>query len=668
MRHGGYRSSDLMYQGKHHGDVFFRGRFMEKMYIENDECDGLVWEKLHSDDAILCITSWYPGYYSSTSYQGTRLIQQDPRMPYVTPGAAGGDCFMRTKDFIISKVGSYYYAPTGSYAVSRDGKKWTKRIGGAPTNWLGSTFGWSVKENVGILAADGKIYRFDIDDSGKLTWTAIADDLGASAYCGDIVSQGIVQDGTHQWYRFRKANGELYTSKLPDHYTFSSFNQDGSITIVDGTYEWSFYYLNGKYIAFTTSKRNSNHWVGPGRYDWEYWYDVLYVESDDGFKTIRSKYFDSPRLTYAYQYARLLYFNKKYLMYERGETVSRNVRTPYFWVWDFGNSYFNTPKKIVVPQTYTVPMVGMSSDQNVDSVTVVMYGNVPAQNRNYQRGIDSFNSSTVYIKDGKPSEPYGGIIIPTAFKPNGWSSNAYDEGGWVYLDGGLLRAPKRGIAYGGSNYMVDRDNATWGSDYFKLTIKGANNKSIKITEEDVSYNPYSYTIKKDASDYIKYFKFHFNKVINAKCGDTTLSRSLRREGKTILDFRSFAYNETSEYYFDDVGEFTHIQGRQFLKINPGKSYCFSLEYDYGNNHYRGQSPLVISMDEFPTVYDAGGWGIQRSISVIEYEGITWYYAGFAYGFNNTNEPDSPRYIDLYGMGKLSEQELVKECIRRAHGI
>lgn len=677
MRHGGYRSSDLMYQGKHHTDVVFQGKFLEKLFMESDDCDGIIWEKNHrTNNAIICMTSWYPGFYGSTNFQGTRLYLQDPKMPYVTPNPIGGEAYMRTKDFIISQVGTYWSAPTGSYAVSKDGKEWTKRIGGAPAKWESQTFGWSTKENVGMLPYSGKIYRFDIDDDGKLTWTDIAEDLGSGAAIGDIIQQGIVQDGTHRWYRFINPEGELYTSRLPDHYTYDFEDWWGAHSVVDGTYSWSFYYINGKYIAFTTSK--INHVKAYSTSNYEYWYDVLFVESDDGFKTIRSKYFESPKLAYSFQSVVFFYFENKYLMYEGGETIDGNVRTPYLWVWDFGNSYFNTPRKIVVPQTYTVPMVGMNSDPNVDSVTVVMYGSVPAQNRNYVKGYGGFTNA-VYIKDGKISEPYGGIIIPTAFRPNGWSSNSYDEGGWIYLDGGLLRAPKRGIAYGGYNYMVDRDNATWGIDKYRLTICGPANADVTAVELDSAYKPFIHGMQlSEAGRYDRYVKFHQNKLINVTLlGETPIikKRSLRRGG-TVIDFRDPGYNTVSEYYFDDTGVFTTIIGNDYSKLASGPVYCFAVHYywlQYGRYLSNAIGPLIISTDEFRSMYNSET--AYQNVNTLEYAGFTWYYETGVTA--SSDDKSAERYLDLsdypdtpsaLGSPVPLTKEMVLECLKRVHTI
>lgn len=671
MRHGGYRSSDLMYQGKHHTDIVFQNRFFEKLFMESDNCDGIIWEKKHSKDMILSTTSWYPGFYGSTNFQGTRLIPQDPRMPHVLPGSIGGENFMRTKDFVISKVGSYYYAPTGSYSVSRDGITWTKRIGGAPTNWQGQLFGWSTKENVGMLPYSGKIYRFDIDDDGKLTWTDIAEDLGSGAAIGDIVQQGIVQDGTHRWYRFINPEGELYTSRLPDHYTYDFEDWWGSHSVADGTYSWSFYYINGKYIAFTANK--ISHVKAYSTSNYVYWYDVIFVESDDGFKTIRSKVFESPKLTYSYQSVSFFYFENKYLMYEGGETVDGNVRTPYLWIWDFGNSYFNTPKKIVVPQTFTVPMVGMYSDKNVDDVTVVTYGSVPAQNRNYTRGFGGFTNA-IYIKDGKVVEPYGGIIIPTAFKPNGWSSNAYDEGGWIYLDGGMLRAPKRGIAYGGSNYMVDRDNATWGEDYYKITIKGGSG-TMRLVEEKARYID-SYMINKGSEDWVKHCYFHIDKIARLTYGNKIVRRSLRRGGQTVFDLRDPGYDTSSEYYFDDTGVFTTILGNNYSKLTSGPVYCFAVHYywlQYGRYLSNAIGPLIISTDEFRSMYNSET--AYQNVNTLEYAGFTWYYETGVTA--SSDDKSAERYLDLsdypnipsaMGSPVALTKEMVLECLKRVHPV
>lgn len=446
----------------------------EKMFIQNDDNDGIIWEKVHKIPNIIFSTvSWYPGFYASTSYHTTMFRMRDPIRPYIgkTHSAYNKNTVQRTKDFIMSIDGSYYYSSRALISISNDGVHWTKDYTEPNAyTWMSSGYSWSTKRNVGIMSG----YRVEIDDNGKFKAIKIPSASGAAV--GDVMANGATGDvysSVRQYYKFINADGDEYVSPLQANYSYHDDGRPEGQKSVWGPTNWNFVYLNGKYYAY--GKFNDWRYWNEIRKEWQTLQHFTIVESSDGFKTITAHSIADPVIGNSFRDVCLYYFNEHLLLFEKGQ-----IRDPetdqwveHSRVYDYGKSFGNTPIVRDTLDYITVPLIGYNADSAYDSVALVFKGRGPASERIKKLDIGfTYNTfgHTVYIKDNKPSEPYDHLVFRTAFKKNYWSSNSYDEGGFVFLhcDSKQHKIPftvkgdQNSLAYGTSNALIDRDDGTWG--------------------------------------------------------------------------------------------------------------------------------------------------------------------------------------------------------------
>ena len=674
LPHGSRRSADLVYQTKHHGDTVFRNSFFEELHMFNDDCDGLVWKKEHSKDCVISITSYYPGSYMSYSYPTTLIHPKDPDFPGVVNGGMinapnyTGASLTRTKDFVICQFPTYYSSYTG-LRCSNDGIHWTPFAAGYPAS-LGQ---WSTKENVGLCAgifADDPdrvngLWRLEIDETGKISRErlgVIGEDgiVSPTGYLGDLAFQGLAEDGNHRWYKFINVDGDKYTSPLPGRYTYTDMREsDPAKRVKWADYSWNFRYLNCKYYAYTM-KTSTIYW-NEVKQEWQTIRVFMVIESSDGFKHITEHIVMNPCPYINYQDYNLWYFNNRLIILEIGKERETDTEQ-YLKIRDLNNNVIGT-----VIEKVDMPFAGRYIDAAYDSLTFRFRGSEAESNRNCVRGFGWGFTNALYIKDGKPSEPYGSLIWGTAFCKNGWSPNSYDDGGFIFLRVGdkdpfVTKQPEYAMAYRCANQMIDRDNATWGEDYYKITIKGGSG-TMRLAEERTHYTN-SYTVEKSSEDWVKHCYFHIDQIVRLTYDNKIVRRRLRRGGQTFFELREPEYNVASGYYMEGTGVYSTVFGREFSKVNPGPAYVFII--GYLSRSYQYISPMVISTDEFNVVYDPGG-PVTNS-KIIDYGGFKWYYNGFSYGFGG-DDPTVPYYLNLHSLGgSATEQEMVLECLKTVHPI
>lgn len=690
LPHGSRRSADLVYQTKHHGDTVFQGltpnSFFERLYMYNDECDGLVWKKEHSKDCVIAITGYYPGSYMSYSYPTTLVHPKDPDFPGVVNGGLinannyTNASIGRTKDFVLCFMPTYFSSYTG-IRCSNDGIHWRPWVGGLPAS-LG---GWSTKENVGLCAgvfsddADkvNGLWRLEIDETGKISREKIAT-IGEggvvtpNGWLGELAFQGLAEDGNHRWYKFINVNGDKYTSPLPGRYTYIDMREsDPAQQVKWADYSWNFRYLNDKYYAFTM-KTDTIYW-NEVLQQWQTTRVFMIIESSDGFKHITEHIVMDPCPTLNYQNYDLWYFNNRLIILEMGKERETDTEQ-YFKIRDINNNVIGT-----VIEKVTMPFVGMYIDGAYDSLTYRFKGTEAESNRNCVRSLGFGCTSAVYIKDGKPTTPYGSLIWGTAFCKNGWSANSYDDGGFIFMQVGdkdpfVTKQPEYAIAYRCANSKIDRDNATWGEDYYKITIKGGNG-TMRLSEEKTHYAN-SYTVEKGSEDWVKHCYFHIDQIARLTYDNKIVRRSLRRGGQTVFDFRDPGYDTASEYYFDDMGVFTTILGNDYSKLTSGPVYCFAVHYywlQYGRYLSNAIGPLIISTDEFRSMYNSET--AYQNVNTLEYAGFTWYYETGVTA--SSDDKSAERYLDLsdypdtpsaLGSPVPLTKEMVLECLKRVHTI
>jgi hypothetical protein len=312
-----------------------------------------------------------------------------------------------------------------------------------------------------------------------------------------------------------------------------------------------------------------------------------------------------------------------------------------------------------------MPFVGMSTDGAYDVLDFYFRNSQPESNRVCVRAYGG-GINAIYIKDGKPTEPYGSILVPTAFRKNGWSSNSYDIGGFIFLKCGekdpfFTKQPSEAFAFCADNSMIDRDNATWGEDYYRIEIIGIPGARATIEEYPRIHNKYTYdvTLNEDGICY-QYFKLHLNGSVSiTHYGDQVQTKTRKlRHGLNQFRFTAYEGYIMSSPYFDDENDvFTSVNGRDYSKTNPGPAYCF-MEWCQQSGWC---NPLVISMEADATEYYPPGGVAIRSVV---YNGQTWYYRGFSYGWQ-TNPTSALRYIDVTpsAVGTPTEEDIVLYCLR-----
>ena len=679
LPHGEIRSADLVLQNKSHGDVVFQDSFFERLYMWSDYCDGKIWQKEHSSDCVLCRTSWYPGSYASTSYYVTLLHPRDnsnpdeqhqsekSKIPYVANGnqiARGYDCgITRTKDYVIcALIKATWGAQYNAFKVSKDGVHWRDWQGGFAAPWA-SVCGWSQTENAGITYGNSAehgngVFRLEIDEHGTINTVKLTDNYVDGSFIGDILTQGLAEDGSHRWYKFINIRGEKYTSALPGRYQYHDASEsDPAQSVKWADYSWNFRYLNGKYYAFT-SKEGDIYW-NPVYQTWERLRSVIILESTNGFKTFTTHEMDPcPRIYF--QSWDIWYFNGRFIVLEFGKEREADT-DQYFKIRDIN---FNVLGSVI--RKVEMPFIGKRIDPTYDKVSFYFKNPEAETARNCVRSFGWGFTEAVYIKEGQVTTPYGSIIFPTAFCWNGWSSGSYDCGGFIFLqynENALFATsqPEYAAAYC-TQEMIDVDNATWGEDNYKIKVTGPPGSEVRLDESSRSYYKHTYKVTiGDDHMYNGYLRFHLDTNVTASLLGTSQSIT-----KKLMHVRTSFKFETqpvewitdSPYYYDGNGVFTSFVYRSFTKLVAGPAYCFAV-YDGSSTN-----PLVVSTLEEVTDYSPPG-NVQLRF-VEDPNGVEWAYRGFEYGFGGPR--DAARYIDASSCGRWATlDDVVLFCLKTIYG-
>lgn len=455
------------------GSVETKGRrfpkFYEKLFVQNDEADGIVWEKIHDNTTRIAITSWYPGFYASTSFYTTIFhpndtIRADVYIPgeghvvrdfsngpfLVQQNKVGGNTLARTRDYVVCMTGSYYYNPTNVYQWTRNGKDWTPGVSVPAAYFQGGRAGFGINDNIGIVVRDGTLYRLELRDDGTMSY----DSLGVSGgdIVGDVAINGTyVGDKTLNYYRFANKNGSVYDTRLQYDYEYTDLREsDPAKRVKRASCNWKFGYGNGKYYA--AARHIKTIYYNEVEHKWETLYKFIMLRSTDGFATysVAEELDPCPEYRY-YQFGYALKGNNGLQLIERYRELDDNLNiTNYYHTIIDGKPHEDAT---------VVPLIGFNSDPAYDGVLVRFSNKVDTGGDSRLRVIDAdidLNFNLATIEKGKVT--YNKCYcIPTAFKKNYWSSNSYDEGGFVFFD-----SDKSGdVAYGTSNYMIDQHNYTY---------------------------------------------------------------------------------------------------------------------------------------------------------------------------------------------------------------
>lgn len=739
LPHGEVRSSDLYYQKKSHGDAVFQDKFFEKLYMWNDGCDGKIWEKEHSG-GILTFTTYYPGSYASTSYHLTLIhpneanddgdrregeLPGNKRCPYVSNGfdiAGGRDCvYARTSSFVlcanimaVAGISQKYNA----YRVSKDGVHWTPWQGNIPAQWANAG-GWSTDSDEGITCGkdpEGKngFWHLTIDEDGiihKELVATIGEQRGehtvieSGTFIGDIATQGIettteiiIDDQGHEktvihkYYKFIEKTGIVYTSALPATYQYIDMHDsDPEKQVKTGNYDWRFFYYDGKYIA--ASMRTKMIYYNTEKREWQTIRNFVIMVSESQFNSVEKNEYDQCP-TNEFTDWTIWHFGGQPIIMEHGYDMDGGTRVNYmaFRYLDFTYMFKigGNDKRV------RMPFIGRSIDGSYDALDLYYVNPKAEEDRICVRSF-SFDGCkrAVYIDEHGPTNPGGYIVIPTAFRKNGWSSNSYDVGGFIFLDisSGDFMRPTGAYAWCSDNKMIDRDNATWGQDYHRIFARENGQGfglGLDVTEQRRHYLG-DFHLDAGVDDFhSKYYYFHLKHIIYPCIVTATEEgyvktplyqhRRLLRHFKTVFDLTDHHFNVNSPYYFPQAGIFSSFYGRDFARVDypsnaywgetsaSSAAYCFAVHYlylQYSQYTRHAIAPLVIGEDEFAVLYSPGGTDY-ANVKMIEYDGLTWYYRGFSYGFTG-NDDTAARYIDVSYLGTSATQDQIAlECLKIAH--
>lgn len=160
--HNEIRTYQWVDEGYGHGHK--QARFRNAMFMQNDDCDGFIWEKKHTpNDYIIFYPFYGPGWFRV--YPNDKYVLRDNGLyNIVSPYSY----LFRVGDFLVGvrSVSPLGGEPYGEWIVSRDSKKWKKF---KTDYWIKSYVGsWGLtashKDNFGIFCnQNGVICTFSLD-------------------------------------------------------------------------------------------------------------------------------------------------------------------------------------------------------------------------------------------------------------------------------------------------------------------------------------------------------------------------------------------------------------------------------------------------------------------------------------------------------------------------
>lgn len=471
-----------------YSSVTYKGRtfprLWEKIYVNNDECQDLVWEKIHDKNMIYAVTSWYPGYYSSTSFAPTMTHPYDDieveetnkdgekqRMTYSGGPYVGTlsdkiyyEAMCQTKDYLVGRTGAYYYSPKTAITYTHNGIDWTKKVGNLPDGfWLGGGGGWCEydPDNKGIAigrpggyeSGPSYIWRLDLDGSTVKT-TKLGevgkDNIVSGSVIGNIITQGTYLGPKNlKYYRFIDANGQVYDSPLQYEYEWTDMSEtDPAKQVKKADCSWTFCQAGNNYYA--AAKHRYLYYYNEVKKEWQSLYRFVVLSSGDGFQSYGVEMEIDPCPDYRFRDWGFGRIGDGAVIIEKWAEVEDGKIT---------NKTHTTIGGQDTPDYVDIPLIGVNSDRKYHTVRVAFSSGVTNGGDTGIR-VDNFgvsrNFGVGFISNGAPTRPTH-WVLPTAFKANGWSSGSYDCGGFIIIDGGLMS----GYAYTTDNYMIDRHNYTY---------------------------------------------------------------------------------------------------------------------------------------------------------------------------------------------------------------
>ncbi|MDT3387058.1 MAG: hypothetical protein LIR46_04750 [Bacteroidota bacterium] len=467
-----------------YGTISYKGRtfprLWEKIYSSNDECENLVWEKIHDKHLLVCATSWYPGDYASTNYtigithpddtieietvnqQGQKVRKVYSNGPFTVAHPIGGEVVCPTKNYLVVRTGSYYYSYKNAIRYTHDGKDWTRTQDGLPgAFWLGGGGGWAETDDLGICAAQmpyassgpSYIWRLSLDGTKvnvEKLYEIGKDGIVSGSIIGNLYTQGTYRGPNGlECYKFMNADGEIYNSPLQAQYQWTDMQQsDPAKRVITQGCSWTFAQI-GKYY-YAAAKHYTIRYYNEVLKQWQFSYRFVVLRSSDAFKSYTVIEEIDPCPEYRYREWGFGRIGTGAVIIERWAEVEGGQIT---------NRWHTNIDGITCPDYVDIPLIGVNSDPLYRAVRIAFSSNVTNGGDESIR-VDNFgvhrNFNVGCIIDGKPAIP-DYWMLPTAFKQNNWLSPAYNTGGFIVINKNLTG----GYAYTTDNYMIDRHNYTY---------------------------------------------------------------------------------------------------------------------------------------------------------------------------------------------------------------
>lgn len=453
-----------------HNDVYYRWSdggddcmdFFTKMYIWNDTCDGLIWEKkCQSNDYILLLRGggWliHPNERYITGFGHAN--HNDPTNDLLQNKSAAV-----CKDYIVNTFKNYFY-------TSKNGKEWVQtRSDDHFVSIYGTNYTISANPNTnsgifkyagsyGSSANNSKLCGFTIQSDGHVTYKNLTPPSGAVEH---------LFSGGYWFFTYEGAGvGDPVYHMDPD----------GNIRATQlqiGDYSHSRYHelqvdIMDRKLTLTDKSLHRGEYGVPD--SWNIWA----AQSTDGYLTMRRWSFEHfPHYGYTnwgYQY--LYYYDKTYRM-----IVPRYAERTQAWVYDvwyYGSDLGNSP--IIIgdgaqfetgcPTAKWCQAIGWRVDytnfhNKLDANKGAM---VDARARTTYWTIND-HACAIYFKDGKATDPYGCIVHDGNWAP--YSNVAFNTLIYGDICDGLLGKSEKYPPYMWYNYLYrshmhvyDHSNRTW---------------------------------------------------------------------------------------------------------------------------------------------------------------------------------------------------------------
>lgn len=420
-----------------HWDVSFEGKYHNKLFMQNDDCDGMIWEKKHTpNDYVLVFAEWYASYY----WHDKAMIMY-PNDRYAIPtGMTGAGSTNRgaiTRDFFVRGYWYLFYDIGGQWYTTKDGHDWVhcKEVL-RPDNSYGN---WTPNENRGIFTRQGNIYLAEIEDNGQIHFTNIGP-FGERTWVGDGI-------------------GYIYFTLNRDHSEFKTIYSMDSSGSVHATCLKTSEYTISRVTAWNSLGIVEGGYVNPDLRNHRF-----IGISKDGFSSMS---------TYSTLNGGIPKYGTNFAWHIWGESIYWTVRRQDpktgEWYTDVGPLGSDMPSASYLDGTLDVSMelAGMSSaDASKAHYRDLIVDGKYLKGAVYVPDTPSMNS-VMYFRDGKPSYAFGHQIrfweawnnvvyclVIGRCDRHSVESHPSDIPPWGNIDGSFAFDLT-------SNYMIDPDNETW---------------------------------------------------------------------------------------------------------------------------------------------------------------------------------------------------------------